>query len=74
MENQYTGVFEQLGDWWMGYLEELAGCNVQERSLEEARKSLKEAAQLILIANRDLARRESEGHEVIREPLAVPVE
>ena len=55
MENQYTGVFEQLGEWWIGYVEELPGCNVQERTLEEARDSLKEAVQLIVSANRDLS-------------------
>jgi len=41
MENQYTGVFEQLGEWWIGHVEELPGCNVQERTLEEARESLR---------------------------------
>ena len=74
MENRYTGVFEQLGDWWIGHVEELPGCNVQERSLDEARESLKEAVQLIVQANRELARRESEGHEVVREALAVSVD
>ena len=74
MENQYTGVFEQVGEWWIGHVEELPGCNVQERTLDEARESLKEAVQLIVSANRELARRESEGHEVVRESLAVPVE
>ena len=74
MENQYTAVFEQVGDWWTGRVEELPGCNVQERSLDEARSSLKEAIQLILQANRDIARQEAEGHEVVREPLAVPVQ
>ena len=74
MDNRYTGVFEQVGDWWIGYVEELPGCNVQERSLEEARQSLKEAVKLIVQANRELARREAEGHDVLREPLAVPVE
>jgi predicted RNase H-like HicB family nuclease len=61
MENQYTGVFEQVGDWWVGYAEELPGCHVQERSLEEARTALKEAIQDIVQVNRELARRESEG-------------
>ena len=32
------------------------------------------AIQLIVHANRELARRESEGHEVVREALAVSVE
>jgi predicted RNase H-like HicB family nuclease len=74
MENRYTGVFENVGDWWVGYVEELPGCNVQERTLEEARESLKEVVQLIVHANRELARQESEGHQVVREPLAVPIE
>jgi predicted RNase H-like HicB family nuclease len=74
MENRYTGVFEQVEGWWIGHVEELPGCNVQERSLDEARASLKEVIQLIIQANRDLARREAEGHHVIREPVAVPVE
>lgn len=74
MENSYTGVFEQVAGWWTGYVEELPGCNVQERTLEEARESLKEAVQLVVHANRELARRESEGHQVVREALAVPVE
>ena len=39
MENRYTGVFEQVGDWWIGHVEELPGCNVQERSLEEAARA-----------------------------------
>ena len=73
MENRYTAAFEQVGDWWTGYVEELPGCNVQERTLEEARKSLKEVIRLIMEANRELARRESEGHKVIREEVAVPV-
>lgn len=74
MDNRYTGVFEQVGEWWVGHVEELPGCNVQERSLDEARASLKEAVQLIVQANRELSRQESAGHQVVREPLAVPVE
>jgi predicted RNase H-like HicB family nuclease len=69
-----SSVFEQVGDWWLGYAEELPGCNVQERTLDEARASLKEVIQEILQANRELARREAEGHEVVREAVAVPVE
>ncbi len=74
MENQYTGVFEQVGEWWIAYVEELPGCNVQERTQAEDRDSLREAIQLIVHTNRDLARREAEGHQVVREPLAVSVE
>jgi len=54
-DNRYTSIFEQVGDWWIGHVEELPGCNVQESTLEEARESLKEAVQLIVQANRELA-------------------
>jgi predicted RNase H-like HicB family nuclease len=74
MENQYTGVFEQVGEWWTGFAEELPGCNVQEKTLEEARATLREAIHDVLQANRDLARREAQGHQVLREAVAVPVE
>ena len=50
MDNRYTGVFEQVGEWWIGHVEELPGCSVQEHTLEEARESLKEAVQLIVQA------------------------
>lgn len=71
MVNQFTAVFEQEGKWWIGYVEELPGANTQGKTLEEARKNLKEAVQLILEANRELARRESKGKTVIREELQV---
>ncbi len=74
MENRFTAVFEKAGEWWIGYVEELPGANTQGRTLEEVRENLKEAVQLIIEANRDLAQRESEGKEVIREELLVPVE
>lgn len=72
MENKFTAVFEQDGDWWIGYVEELPGANTQGETLEEARENLKEAVQLILEANRELARREAEGKDVIREELVIP--
>lgn len=66
---RFTAVFEQDGDWWIGYVEELPGANTQGRSLEEVRENLKEAVQLVLEANRDLARREAQGKTVVREEL-----
>ena len=66
MENGFTAVFEQVGEWWIGYVEELPGANTQGRTLEETRENLKEAAQLILEANCALARREIAVKQVIR--------
>ena len=71
MENRFTAVFEQVDKWWIGYVEELPGANTQGRTLEEARENLKEAVQLIIEANRELARRETVGRQIIREPLLV---
>ena len=55
MENKFTAVFEQVGEWWIGYTKELPGANTQGKTLEEARENLKEAVQLIIEANRELA-------------------
>jgi predicted RNase H-like HicB family nuclease len=73
MENTFTAVFEQHGNWWMGYVEEMPGANTQGATLEEARENLKDAVQLVMEANRELARRETEGKAVIREELRVAV-
>ena len=59
--------------WEFGYLEELPGANTQGRTLGEAREKLREAARLIIEANRELARRETAGRPVVREELLVTV-
>lgn len=71
MENRFTAIFQREGDWWIGYVEELPGANTQGRTLEEARENLKEAAALVMEANRKLAERELEGKEVIREEFLI---
>ena len=48
---KFTAVFEQDGDWWIGYLEELPGANTQGRTLAEARENLKDAVRLLIAAN-----------------------
>jgi len=69
MGNKFTAVFEHVGEWWIGYIEELPGANTQGRTLEEARENLKEAAHLIIEANRELTRREiaDTNTQIIRE-------
>lgn len=66
-----TAIFEQVGEWWLGYVEELPGANTQGKTLDEARENLREAVQLIIEANRELLLGQIEGHEIIREPLTV---
>ena len=65
---RFTAVFEQEGDWWIGYVEELPGANTQGRTLEEARGNLRDAVQLVLEANRELARREAERQSSLGNP------
>ena len=62
----FTAVFEQEGDWWMGFVEELPGANTQGRTLDEARENLREAVRFVIEANRELARREAEGAAILR--------
>ncbi len=66
-----TAVFEHTADWWIVYIEELPGVNTQGETLDEARENLREALQLVLETNRELAREDSQGREVIREPFAL---
>jgi predicted RNase H-like HicB family nuclease len=54
-ETKYTAVFQQDGDWWVGWVEELPGANTQGRTLEETRENLKEAVQMTVEANREIA-------------------
>ena len=65
----FTAVYQRDGEWWLGFVEELPGANVQERTLEETRGSLRETVTDVLEANRELTRTEFEGLDVVREPL-----
>ena len=73
MVNRFTAVFEQEGEWWIGFVEELPGANTQGATLDEARENLREAVALILEANRELAERETAGRNVIKEELVVSI-
>ena len=70
MTAQLTAVFRKVPEGYIGWVEEIPGANVQEASLEEARDSLAEAVQLVLEANRTLARVDlSDAADLIREPF-----
>ncbi|MDZ8258909.1 type II toxin-antitoxin system HicB family antitoxin [Nostoc sp. ChiQUE01b] len=71
MENSFTAVYEKLDDWYIGYVQELPGANVQEKTLEEVRESLREAIELILISNRELAEQQLSDKDVVREQITV---
>ncbi len=71
MTATFTAVFEKDGDWWIGYVEEIPGANTQGATLDEARENLKEAVQMVIEANRELARQEAKNKSVIRENIEI---
>lgn len=52
MKQQFTAVYKKSGKWYLGWVEELSGVNIQGRTLAEARENLKEALALVLEVNR----------------------
>lgn len=71
MEREFTGVFEKHGRWYVASVEEIPGVNTQGRTLAEARRNLREALQLILETNRQLAAKHPQTAR--REPITVEV-
>jgi len=52
MQNRYTAVIKQDGDWWIGWIEEVPGVNCQERTREEVLERLKITLKEALELNR----------------------
>lgn len=66
---QMTAVFMPVPEGYVAFVEELPGANTQGATLEETRENLKEAVQMVLEANRELAERAIADKEVSREPF-----
>lgn len=64
-----TAVYRKVPNGYIGYVEELPGANTQSAKTEEARENLKEAVELVIEANRALAKEWGEGEETIRERI-----
>jgi predicted RNase H-like HicB family nuclease len=41
MQNTYTAIVKNDGDWWIGWIEEIPGVNCQERTKDELMETLK---------------------------------
>jgi predicted RNase H-like HicB family nuclease len=72
MKAEFTAVFLKVPEGYIGFVEELPGTNTQGATLDEVRRNLAEATKLVLEANRELAKQDIAGHDVIREPLKIP--
>jgi predicted RNase H-like HicB family nuclease len=59
----FTAVYMPVPEGYIGFVEEIPGANSQGETLDEVREHLREAVQLVLEANRELAE-ESEPFEL----------
>ena len=57
MQQAWTAVLKQDAGWWIGWIEEFPGVNVQERSRDELLASLRSTLGEALDFNRAEARR-----------------
>jgi predicted RNase H-like HicB family nuclease len=70
MQLELTAIFRPAPEGgFVAFVEELPGANTQGETLEEARANLREAAALVIEANRALAEEDLAGADVIRESL-----
>ena len=69
MQEKLTAVFQKSAYGYIGYVEELPGANTQGKTLEETKRNLIEAVQLVLEANRRIAEEDLKGIEIIKEEL-----
>lgn len=53
MHNEFTGIVERDGEWFVAYSPEIPGANGQGRNKDEALKSLADAISLILEDRRE---------------------
>jgi predicted RNase H-like HicB family nuclease len=64
---QLTAVYIEVPEGYIAFVEELLGANTQGDTLDEARENLREAVELVLEANRELAELSLVGQQVTRE-------
>ena len=56
-----TADYQQVGDWWAASIEEIPGVHTQGATFEEARENLRDALQMVLEVNRELAEKENKA-------------
>ena len=71
MHLEFNALFRRTPVGYIGFIEELPGANTQAATLEEARESLREAALLVLEANRALSESALGKGDFIREQLTL---
>ena len=70
MQQTYTAVVKQTGDWWIGWIEEVPGVNCQEASREELVETLRATLAEAIAFNRQ-EERSAAGKGFEELPIAV---
>jgi predicted RNase H-like HicB family nuclease len=70
MQEHYTAVIKQSGQWWIGWIEEVPGVNCQEASKEELLESLRVTLREAVEFNRREAL-EAAGDSFEEEPITI---
>ena len=68
---QLTAVYIAVPEGYVAFVEELPGANTQGDTLEEAKVNLREAVELVLEANRELAKQSLAGQTVKRKAFVL---
>lgn len=72
MTRTFTAVYQAADEGgFIAFVEELPGANTQGETLDEARENLREAVEMILDVNRELALKGLDESAVIREELVL---
>ncbi len=64
-----TAVFEQHGNDYIAYIEEMPGVNTQGATMEEARTNLLDALELTIEVRREIALEEQVGKSITKEEI-----
>lgn len=66
MKLNLTAVFKKVKQGYIAWIEEIPGVNTQGTTKKETEENLQEALQMILEANRELARKQEKGQILSR--------
>ena len=72
LQFNFTAIYMKVAEGFVGFIEELPGANTQGATLDQVRENLKEAAAMVIEANRVLAEETNGSADVIREPFSLP--
>ena len=70
---KFTAIFEKSADGFIAFLEELPGARAEGSTIDEARRNLRVALELVIYENRLLAEELVQDRPVYREAFAVAV-